>query len=150
MNRSPWIVACDIDGTIYRHADTYQNLEFREPRRDVIARLQAAHHAGALIAYVTGRTHAQLRATTIHLRDDGAPPGIVLTQARWRGPNALQTHKFVFLHALGPIVYIGDTELDSQAARLACVPFVHVDEFVHGGVPAELAPSIFETAEVLP
>lgn len=135
------VIAFDIDGTLL---DVDEGTDYEDPasvRRGArpnaqsVARVVELAERGHKVAYVTGRCH-HLRAVTITqlLVKAKLPPGELRTQAKWEGYPAMATYKARALEELGASAYVGDHDADRQAARLAGIPFFHVDEFRAGAL----------------
>lgn len=142
----PLRVGFDIDGTLIMSG--LQGAEFDDEalvRRNSSARVQVAHRLRASNVdpvFISGRTE-RVRSVTVQQLQAWPfrveRPEVHLQRA-WRGWDALRTYKARRLKETGCQAYVGDEEaIDHAAAKLAGVPFLHVDRFErHGLLPLRL------------
>lgn len=143
------VVGFDWDGTLF-HSDAF-GVEFEDPailERKTWPRYGALHRvrqAPCVPVIITGRTEAARRITLKQARRHLGRDIVVITQESWQGMDALVAYKAAAIREAGCHAYVGDTDQDRLAAKLAGVPFLHADAFAeHGLIP--LFPDLKVTA----
>lgn len=133
----------DIDGTLLddvgpraphdgparraHFADPSHILHHVTPHPLAVARAAYVARRGP-IAFVTGREE-HLRLTLTAALQRAGLAGELHLQPVWEGFPALLAFKTARLRALRPPFYVGDTNLDRDAAKAAGVPFLHADQW---------------------
>lgn len=146
------VVALDLDGTVFDiddGVDIHDSSFWDSPR--LVSRHtwpnELAHRAwrlhsnnthGADVVFVTGRTRRLQAVTLAQLAQVGFEAPLVEYRPAWMGLDSLAYAKADAL--VGACVYIGDLDSDREAAGLAEVPFIHVDDVPDA--PLQLAPGV--------
>lgn len=134
------LLAFDIDGTLL---DVDEGTDYESPESvrkgartndESAERVRVLASKGHRFAYVTGRC-GHLRPVTLVQLSKAVPMGPLHMQRAWEGYAKMAEWKGAVLVKLEAAVYVGDHAADREAARIAGIPFVHVDDFRAGVWP---------------
>lgn len=141
----PPLIAFDIDGTLFDvdEGTDYESAESvragtrpHVPTCDLVRLLYAY---GYRVAYVTGRCRPLRALTLVQTRiHAGLPAGFLRMQRNWKGYAEMSAYKARELIDLGASVYVGDHPADAEAARIAGIPFISIEDFRAGAAVSML------------
>lgn len=153
------VIAFDLDGTLFR---TKRGVDWNsresvrassEPDFEMVGIANDLSARGHKLAYVTGRARGLLYGLTlVQIRiHAGLPAGPLRMQSKFTDYAAMAAWKAKELGDLEASLYVGDHEADRDAARLAGIPFLHVDEVRRGALlsdkTAEGTVDVFGTSD---